>query len=92
MPAHRFTLIALLLLAAPPAFAARPNIDVSADRRTAPTAAAIAGAGVAGHLDERFGVPSFVWATPSTSPGVAGTPDEAGTQRARAAGPRVRAR
>ena len=72
-----FTALAPLLLAAPPAFAARPNLDVSADRRTAPTAAAIACAGVAGHIDERFGVPSFVWA-PLTSPGVARTADEAG--------------
>src|SRR5580765_7194039 len=79
-----FTGLALLSgMAAPAARAARPDLDVTAAAR--PSAAlqgrleaarnqpSFRGLGIAAHLDERFGVPNFVWAvrTPASSPSAA---------------------
>jgi hypothetical protein len=65
-------LLAVLLAVPTAAFAARPALDVSADRRPAAEVleqlsraradVALARLATPAHVDERYGVPSFVWA------------------------------
>jgi hypothetical protein len=76
-------LVLLSGMAAPPAHAARPDLDVTAAARPSPAVQTLfeaarnqpsfRGLGIAAHVDERYGVPSFVWAvrTPASSPSAA---------------------
>ena len=76
-------LVLLFGMAAPPARAARPDLDVTATARpsialqarleAARNQPSFRGLGIAAHVDERYGVPSFVFAvrTPASSPSAA---------------------
>ena len=71
-------LAALLVGAWSPAFAARPALDASADRRPAAAAlqqlartrsdGALSRLASPAHFDERYGVPSLLRATPTATP------------------------